>query len=235
VSPAHALHKLQWNDIDVAVIEAADEQRPDDQFPGVAVVEHIRRIRNPQQTAIVIITQHYFNDALRRRLREAAADSVHPRQRLANACTLRSVVLPTPATPRGVPPVRDLEALFCHGVTESTRVNRAVAFALQHDLQTQLAHRTQPRSRYWLRLRREFNHHARLNPVTTDGLPPDRDQNLPSLPQIARFLTWATRVTTEHPPAIDRQSLDNWAPAPKRSSHTTTRQDPTRAHATARR
>jgi len=36
---------------------------------------------------------------------------------------------------------------------------------------------------------------------TTDGRSPDRAQELPSLPQIARFLSWATKVKTD-PPAL---------------------------------
>jgi len=35
---------------------------------------------------------------------------------------------------------------------------------------------------------------ARLTPMTAGGHLPDRNQDLPVLPQIARFLTWATRV-----------------------------------------
>jgi hypothetical protein len=32
-----------WERADVAVVDAADHRREDDQFPGVAVVEHARR------------------------------------------------------------------------------------------------------------------------------------------------------------------------------------------------
>jgi hypothetical protein len=125
---------------------------------------------------------------------EARADAFYDRAELADA--LREIMLYLPWARRGVPPVQAPDDQFCHGVTGSTRVNRAVGFALAHDLQNQLARRSQPRSRYWLRLRREFNTHARLYPVTADGCVPDREQNLPSLPQIARFLTWATKVKT---------------------------------------
>jgi CheY-like chemotaxis protein len=215
VSHTCALQQLTWDNVDVALIGAADERRLDDQFPGVGVAQHIRRIRSSLQTSIVVITEHYFDDALRRRTHETSADSFHYRRQMADTRALRDLVLHARETPCGVPPVLYAEALFCLGVTESTRVNRAVAFALEHDLQTQLAARAQPRSRYWLRLRAEFNHHARLNPVTADGLPPDRDQHLPSLLQIARFLTWATKVKTPHPPADERPSTGTLCPVPE--------------------
>jgi hypothetical protein len=38
-----------------------------------------------------------------------------------------------------------------------------------------------------------FNRVARLNPVNADGTIPDRDQDEPSLPQIERFLEWASK------------------------------------------
>jgi hypothetical protein len=101
----------------------------------------------------------------------------------------------------------DIEAMFRHGVTEHTRVNRAVAFARERRLMHLLATRPEPRSRAWLRLRRDFNHEARLNPVTNDGRTPDRAQDYPSLPQISRFLTWATKVKTGSPSA-DIESSD---------------------------
>jgi hypothetical protein len=93
-----------------------------------------------------------------------------------------------------VPPSVDLETQFRHGVTRYTRVNRAVNFASERELMKLLETRPEPRSRAWLRLRKEFNEEARLSPITTDGRTPDRPQDHPSLPQISRFLTWATRV-----------------------------------------
>lgn len=50
------------------------------------------------------------------------------------------------------------------------------------------------RSRAWLRYRAMFNEVARLNPVNADSTVPERDQHDPSLPQIERFLQWATRA-----------------------------------------
>jgi hypothetical protein len=118
------LQQLSWDDVDIALIDAADERRSDDQYPGVAVVRHIRRIPGALRTSIVVLTEHYFDDALRRRMRETRADSFHDCVEVAETWALRNLVLQTGGTPRGVPRVQDIEALFCLGVTECTRVNQ---------------------------------------------------------------------------------------------------------------
>ncbi len=183
----------EWERVDVAVVDAADERVEGDQFPGVAVVQRIRRVRAPHQTAIVVITGHFFDDALRRRLREARADFLYHRSQLADGRALYDVVL-HPDMQRRVPPAVDPEAELRHGVTGASRVNRAVAFAMEHGLMKVLANREHPRRRIWQHLRRDLNREAGLTPMTTDGRIPDRAQDLPSLPQIERFLAWATRV-----------------------------------------
>lgn len=193
----------EWDDVDVVLVDAADERRADDQFPGVAVVEQIRRGRTPAQPTIVVATGHFFDDAVRRRMREARADAFYHRSELADVAALYDAVLRPDLPHRKVPGPVDPEAQFRQGVTEATRVNPGVAFALERGLADTLADRPQPRSRSWIRLRREFNRHAKLSPVTVDGRPPDRPQELPSLPQIWRFLIWATRAKTKRPPRLD--------------------------------
>lgn len=189
-----ALGRTDWTGVTTVLVDAVDERRVDDQFAGVSVVEHVRRHTKPAATSIVVMTDHFYDDALRRRMSEARADAFHHRAELADADTLRDIILRPSSARRRVPPARTPDGELAYGVSGSTRVNRAVAFALAHDLRDQLAHRTQPRSRYWMRLRRDFNAEARLFPLTVDGCEPDRNQSLPSLPQIARFLTWATTI-----------------------------------------
>lgn len=188
-----------WQDVDFVLVDAADERCPDDHFPGVAVAERLRKHRSPRQTRIAVVTGHFFDDAVRRRMREAKADFFYHRGDLLAASALYEAVLRSDSVRHRVPAEIDPEDQFCRGVSSATRVNRAVAFAVEHNLEQLLADRPQPRSRFWLRLRRDFNRDARLNPVTTDGRLPDRAQELPSLPQIARFLSWATRVKTARP------------------------------------
>jgi DNA-binding NarL/FixJ family response regulator len=193
VTHAEALGRPElWDGVDVVVVDAADERNPDDHFPGVAVVEEVRRRRPRGRCRIVVITGHFFDDAVRRRMREAEADFYYHRSDVGDAGSLRDAVL-RPDAQRRVPEPVDQAELFNQGVTDETRVNRAVAYAAEHELQTAMTGQGRPR-RAWERLRREFNREARLSPATTDGRLPDRNQAAPSRPQILRFLAWATRV-----------------------------------------
>lgn len=191
-----------WDGTDVAVVDAADHRRPLDQFPGVAVVEHIRRQATDGPT-IIVITGQFFDDAVRRRMREARADFFYHRADMADAQALYDAVLRPESARRRVPEPRDPESQFRHGVTEHTRVNQAVGYAVENRLKGRLTEHAEPRSRRWLRLRGEFNRIARLTPVTSDGRRPDRPQDQPSLPQISRFIFWATKVKD---PASEEES-----------------------------
>ncbi|MEU0564790.1 hypothetical protein ABZ297_05225 [Nonomuraea sp. NPDC005983] len=187
-----------WPRIDVALVDAADERRADDHFPGVAVVEAIRA--TSPHTVVIVITGHFLDGAIRRRMKEARADYFYHRGELADT----AVLLATVRDPRrAVPPPIDCEEEVRHGVSRHSLVNRAVRHALEHGLPATIAERRNPRSRAWERLRRDFNREARLTAMTSDGRTPDRRQDLPSLPQISRFLQWATRVKTQPPEAGD--------------------------------
>jgi CheY-like chemotaxis protein len=181
-----------WSLVDVALVDAADDRADGDQFPGVGVVERMRRQASRRLT-VVVVTGHFFDDAIRRRMWEAGADFFYHRSELADRRVLLRVVL-EPEACRRVPAPHDPDAQFRLGVTGATRVNRAVAHAVERDVARTLAQRGEPRSRRWLRLRRDFDREARLTPMTAGGHLPDRNQDLPALPQIARFLAWATRV-----------------------------------------
>src|SRR5579863_4039081 len=73
-----ALQHPRWDAIDVALVDAADERQKVDQFPGVSVVEAIRG-HGGDQTAVIVVTGHFFDDAVRRRMREAGADYFYNR------------------------------------------------------------------------------------------------------------------------------------------------------------
>ncbi len=208
LTPEEALtHPGPWPEAEVTLIGADDERARDDRFPGVSVVERVRRsARRP--TRIVVTTGHASDHALRRRLAEANADLLYDRAALGEAAALYRAVL-SPSSGRRLPPP-DPEVLLRHGVTPASRVNRAVAFAIERELPFTLQ---EPRSRRaWLRLRREFNAEARLSPMNADGCPPDREQRLPSLPQIVRFLAWATGTA-------DPDGLGSGRPASPRPPH----------------
>jgi CheY-like chemotaxis protein len=189
-----ALEGDDWLGADVVVVDAADCRMERDQFPGVAVVARARRWRGRgQRPTIVVITAHFFNDAVRCRMREAGADLFHYRGDLLSAGALREAVL-LPPLAAGPPPAGDEEAVRRLGVTEASRVNRGLEFALRNDLDRLLTERPVRRTRTLMRLRQRFNREARLTPTTTLGHLPDRVQDAPSVPQIDRFLAWATRA-----------------------------------------
>lgn len=183
----------EWADVDVAVVDATDERCVSDQFPGVAVVERIRRLRG-HSIPVIVVTGHYFDDALRWRMREAGADFFYHRTELRRDSALCDAVLHPDMALRGVPAIRDNEAILRHGVGKGTRVNDAVRHANAVDLIEQLEERRDPRSRRWQKARAEFNRRAHLYPVNSDGGLVDRPQNDPSVTQISAFLDWATRV-----------------------------------------
>lgn len=199
-----------WNSVDVVVVDASDEQCGFDQFPGVGVVERVRSHTALGQTTVIVMTEQFLHDGLRRRMREARADFFYPRSELGNTDILYAAVLRPTTARRGIPPTQDPEAEFRLGVTVATRVNRAVTYAVESGLSLDLARRREPRSRRWIRLRAEFNSHARLTPVTIDGRRPDRTQELPSLPQMARFLTWATKVKPSAQFGVWDASGESW-------------------------
>ncbi|MCQ0016606.1 hypothetical protein [Actinomadura madurae] len=93
------------------------------------------------------MTGHFFDDAVRRRMREARADFFYHRSDMADAEALRAAVLRPDLARRRVPPPRDPEAQFRHGVTDATKVNRAIDYAVRQVLEERIAERAEPRSR----------------------------------------------------------------------------------------
>jgi CheY-like chemotaxis protein len=184
----------EWDTVDIALVDAADSRRDDDHFPGVGVVDHIRRRRSREQTMVIVLTGHFFDDAVRRRMREAQADFFYHRSELQESADLYQAILHPEQARSGVPDEMDPESQFRLGVVRSTRINEAVRYSRSTGLGGKLIGREGDRSRSWSRLRTSFNDVAHLNPVNADGTPPDRHQRDPSLTQIERFLNWATRT-----------------------------------------
>lgn len=182
----------RWLQVDVALVDAADDSRSDDHFPGVAVVEEIRRRCGRDRPCVVVMTGHAYDEAVRRRMREAEADHFYDRRELLDERSMLAAVLrPSAVLPEPEGRTADEERL---GISRLTHVNAAVNYALAENLPQRLTSRENRRARVWDRIRAEFSQVARLATVNTDGLPPDREQDLPSRRQIERFLTWATRV-----------------------------------------
>lgn len=180
-----------WDEVDLLLVDASDHRRTDDQFPGVGVVEAVRADGHPDCT-IVVLTGVLFDDVVRRRMREAGADFYYHRSELADAAKLLDVVLGR-VDRCGVPEPIDPEALFRLGITDRTRVNDGILAARDHGLfsgDPSIGKRGVGRTAR----RTAFNERARLAPATAHGRPPEREQEAPSLPQIDRFLRWATRT-----------------------------------------
>ncbi len=179
-----------WDGVDVVLVDASDRRRLDDHFPGVQVVQRVRESRTPEQTRVIVLTGVMFDDAIRRRMREAGADFYYHRSELLEAAVLCRVVLRPEAA---IPEPADPEHLFRLGIGSATRVNEALQAARDEGLLTGQGG-AGGRGRDRSRRRERFARRAGLHVVTADGRPPDREQPAPSLPQIDRFLRWATRL-----------------------------------------
>ncbi|MEI7593637.1 MAG: response regulator [Actinomycetes bacterium] len=180
---------LDWNLVDVLIVDAADERCIDDHFPGVHVVEAARRRCHPARLSIIVVTRHFDDDALRRRMREAQADFFFRRSDLRSASQFCDAVLRPKDQVAGIPDPTDPRALIQMGIGDGTRVNDAIRFLLANPLGGSARRSTS-------RLRSQFNEVAHLHVTNADGTAPDRNQGTPSQPQINRFIEWATRSKT---------------------------------------
>ena len=66
--------EFAWDDIDVALVDAHDSRQAWDRYPGVAVVEQLRRTRSPERTTVIVTSGRMFDPMLRLRMAEAGAD-----------------------------------------------------------------------------------------------------------------------------------------------------------------
>ena len=185
-----ALAIASWADDDVAAVDAAAEEREGDQFPGVAVVEAIRKQRSTSETRIIILTARAFHPALRRRMREARADLLYNRYELARDLTplIRAVLgQEEPGQAHLDESVEEQQALRELGVSKQTRVNAALAHADETEVGLFLNSGTAPRSnRRRITMRKRFDKFAQLDPRSTSG-ESLRSSSIPSWSQIERF------------------------------------------------
>jgi CheY-like chemotaxis protein len=187
-----------WGSVDVVVVDAADEGRAGDQFPGVAVVRRIRAEAGGRQPLVVVVTGHYLHDGLRHRMAAAEADFFFLRSELRSPGALVDVVLHPDNHRRGVPAPADADAGRLLGVGPAAEVESFVEWVDGRDLGPALTgedrSRDQPRSRRWARLRKEAAGAGRIEPMnmTTGDAP--RGQGVPSIRQLARLWAWAARI-----------------------------------------
>jgi hypothetical protein len=187
-----------WEEIDVLIVDAADESRSGDQFPGVAVVRRAREGGAGGRPTIIVVTGHYLHDGLRHRMAEAGADFYFLRSDLRSAEALVDVVLHPERHRRGVPEVGDPDTRRVLGVDPSSDVESFVHWVdgqrLGPALASGNASRSDPRSRRWARVRHEAAAAGHIEPrnLTTGGLP--LGQQSPSIRQLARLWEWAARI-----------------------------------------
>jgi len=189
----------QWTGVDVLVLDAADEARSGDQFPGVAVVRAVRDAVPAGGPLVIVVTGHYLHDGLRHRMAAAGADFYYLRADLRRADELLDVVLHPERHRRGVPAVRDRAGAQAVGVSATTDVEAVVGWIEAEGIGPDIdpdapIGRADPRSRRWLRARRAAAGAGGLKPVnmTTGDAPQGHD--VPSIRQLGRLWSWAARV-----------------------------------------
>lgn len=199
VGHTDALAIESWSDIDVVVLDAADEKRVGDQFPGVGVVRHIRARQGLARPVIAIVTGHFQNDGLRRRMAEVDADFFFHRANLRSVDILTDFVLDPDVYRRAIPPVSGDARDVAPGLTHRSRVDELVSYVERYELEgelmeTRTGHGATSR-RAWLRHRRALSEIARIDAVNlTTGTSPRSEQRYPSIHQVRRLWLWAARV-----------------------------------------
>lgn len=188
-----------WSNIDVVVLDAADEDKRGDQYPGVRVVRHIRANEGEIRPTIIVVTGHFFDDGLRHRMAEADADFFFLRPEIRTSEKLIDIVLNPHHYLRGVPPIsnkRDKQGL---GVTERSQLEEFVQYVEQHELETSLDPHAPLRPpdgrRSMMRHRHNLTRAAHIAPVNlSTGNTPAGHQEDPSVRQLRRLWLWAARI-----------------------------------------
>jgi len=186
----------EWHGVDVAVVDASDQRREGDQFPGVDVVRAIRAVG--AEVTVVVLTGQYLHPGLRRRMWEAGADFFYARDEGMAEDELVSVVL-NPDEHRRLPQAPD-ELPDELGVTRDTRVNELIERLSSPDIRTALdpdrRKKSGPygeRSRWWNHVRTLAAGPKGLVPVKASG---DTATQLdaPSVVQLRKFWAATTRA-----------------------------------------
>jgi CheY-like chemotaxis protein len=187
----------KWEGIDAVIVDAADERRAGDQFPGVSVVRRVRDAAQSTRPLVVVVTGHSLHDGLRHRMAQAEADLYFSRSDISSAEKLVDILRRPEQWRRQRPPSEAPSTLAALGV-EGADVNRFVAYVEERGLAEALdlgqPTRLDPRSRKWLRHRQELAQAAGIEPVnlTTGDRP--REWDAPSLRQLSRIWAWAARI-----------------------------------------
>jgi hypothetical protein len=176
-----------WTSVDVALVDAWDHRAGFDRFPGVGVVEAIRRRRTPEETVVIVITGHVLNDVLRLRMAEAGADYFYGHEDVAGVTELVAVITrPDPSNRPQVDPVV-LEQI---GVRAGSRPNAALAWINDHGLADAFTGESQKAlpvtRRTIMRIRREMGSLGRIKGSPGSGA--EHDPRWPEWKHVVRFV-----------------------------------------------
>jgi hypothetical protein len=122
----------EWSRLDAILVDAArpfnddNRYRDGDHYPGVEVVTRAREFR--PELLVIVLTGRFFEDGLRRRMKEAGADFFYFRDHLRTPELLHQAVLEPDTRSAGVPDVQDPDALAVLGVDDRSRINRFLAY-----------------------------------------------------------------------------------------------------------
>jgi CheY-like chemotaxis protein len=176
-----------WERVDVALVDAWDHRAGFDRFPGVAVVEAIRRSRTGEETTIIVITGHVVNDMLRLRMAEAGADYFYGHDDVAGIDELVEVIREPGVDHR---PQVAADALADLGLRPGGRANAALAWVRKEGFDDAFSGESQkalPVSRRAImRIRREIGTIARVDEPRATGA--EHDVRWPEWQNVVRFV-----------------------------------------------
>jgi DNA-binding response OmpR family regulator len=183
---------VPWTDVDVVLVDAWDASQAWDRFPGVRVVESVRRVRSRNETLVIVISGHITNELLRLRMAEAGADFFYGHGELRNLDDLLRAIRSPDEARRARPGSSTKVAAL--GISSSSQLNAALHDIEERGLQEAFRPRTSQKSlpfgrRALIAARRRVADLARM---TQPG--PDGDRREPEWRHVVRLVNLARGV-----------------------------------------
>jgi DNA-binding response OmpR family regulator len=129
LTPEAATSRADWSNVDAVVVDAYDQRQASDRYPGVGVVEAIRRSRNADETLILVVSGHILEPLLRLRMAEAGADFFYAHLDLPDPLSLAEALRRPDLARRAGP--GDTTELAAYGLRPWSKPNAAIRQAEQ--------------------------------------------------------------------------------------------------------